>query len=360
MRELTVCSCQEGLAKTPNVTGVRNPTNPPKVEKSRTISKPKSSERQTKPKKQPKLQAGQNSFLKQLDSVHDQTARKAKLKDTSRLTMVSSNQLARAHVDSASDSDSLPDIDTIIRGSGKTNKVAQNEFDFSDEEMEAAMAALPSSTLVAGGPKRARDRGRSLDDSIEKPLKKRRTVDGKESKGMSISRDAPAPIDSEIIELDSSSESSYQMSEPRIIPKQQVDRTDPLHSPLNPRSTVTLSLGDLRHDKHGGSMVEQHGYDDTGINFDLDPGLFEGGEETLAAFASPQRGRESTQSISPWPAIPRIEMGRKQSIENGSRDVNVAEARDSMDQDEYRKESLFEILADQEAFERFFCDVEIE
>jgi hypothetical protein len=343
------------------VTGTRNLTKPPKVEKNRTISKSQSSEPQPKPKKQPKLQAGQKSLLKQLDSVHDQTARNGKLKDTSHLTIASSHRLAHADVDSAFDSDSLPDIDTLIRGSSKPNKAPQNEFDFSDEEMEAAMAALPSQTLVAGGAKRAHDR-RANDDSIEKSPKKRRKVERKASKGISISKDAPVPMDPEIIELDSSSESSSsQVSKPRptyIIPKQQI--MDPLHSPPNPRSTVALSLGDLRRDKHANSMVEQHEYDDTGIIFDLDPGLFEGGEETLAAFASPQQAKASIQSISPRPTIPRIEMRRKQSIETGSRDVNVVEARDNADQEEHRKESLFDMLADQETFERFFCDVEIE
>jgi len=358
MRELTVCSCREGAAKTRNVIGGRNSANPSKVEKSQTTSKPKPSEPQYKPKKQPKLQAEQNSLLRQLDSVHDQTARRAKLKDTSRLTMATSNQLTGTHVDSAPDSDSLPDIDTLIRGSSKTDKDIPNEFNFSDEEMEAAMAALPSSALVAGGPKRARDLGRSLEDSIEKSMNKRRKVNGKAS-----SRHAPVPMGSEIIELDSSSESSSQVSKPRptpIIPKQQVDRIDLLHSPMNPQSTSTLSLGDLYHDKHADSAVEQHEYDNTGIDFDLDPELFEGGEETLAAFASLQRTKASIQSISPRPAISRAEVGRKQSIETGSRDVNLVEARDIMDQDEHQKESLFEMLADQEAFERFFCDVEIE
>jgi hypothetical protein len=358
MCELTVCSCQEGATKTRNVIGGRIPANPSKIEQNQTTSKPKPSDPQSKPKKQPKLQAVKNSLLRQLDSVHDQTARKAKLKDTSRLTMATSNQLTGTHVDSASDSDSLPDIDTLIRGSGKKNKDAPNEFNFSDEEMEAAMAALPSSALVAGGPKRARDRGRSLEDSVEKSMNKRRKVNGKAS-----SRRAPVPMDSETIELDSSSESSSQVSTPRptrIIPKPQVDRIDLLHSPPNPQSTSTISLGDLNHENHVDLMVEQRGYHDTGIDFDLDPELFEGGEGTLAAFASPQRAKASIRSISPRPAISRIEVGGKQTIETESRDIDLAEARDSMNQDEHQKESLFEMLADQEAFERFFCDVEIE
>lgn len=313
--------------------------------------------------KKVKPQNIQSSFLRRVDSLHEQTESKAKRR-ASRLTITPRNM--RRVV--ASEDDPPLGIDEPVQKDNKHNATGPDEYDFSDEEMDAAMAALPASTSTEKKPptitSRTRQRSKSSDKVVaEQPPRKRRRQSLDRLDIQKASRASMNGHSFDIIELDSSSDKSPDViASPRApkVPLATVAKASHKHSifsqsqddslPLFLSSSSQAFVNDpIRSRDESGTTSTPV---DKEFDFQLDPNLFEGGEETLMALASPIPAKtisKLSEPLKPMELRNNSELPKRHAplTSQKTKETNGAESH-----------SLLEALGDQTVFETFFSSIE--
>lgn len=299
---------------------------------------------------------GQRSLLQQLDDLHNHTQKKTKFKESARLTMTRTHE--SKEIDIANDDESIPDVEELLKD--KETLAQKDRFDFSDEEMEAAMADLPSpklivSTLANNGLKRRR----STDEGDPGPDIKRRKMQVQTSAPSKRPKQQRTQNSPQVIDLVSSSESSPTMiSASNETPPRQADvgsPNTPLFLPSSPRPleepgplSATMFKGQSDSD-----LWAQMDYAEDEMDFHLDPKLFEAEPEDPAEVVSMKPDVEGTSHSG---------VVMQQGLVQGNTELfDVGKEGQVPPTEKEGRETLFDGLDvdDDAAFDSFFSGVEI-
>lgn len=286
-----------------------------------------------------KLPKQQESLLQQLDAIHKTTNKKTKFKDGLRLTMADSRQPKDINI---SDDESIPDVEQLLHKHDRNGASShKDEFGFSDEEMEAAMANLPFSKLTPV--ENVRKRPRSSEDDEQEPKNKRLKMGAPKKKPKQKRDQSKESL--LVIELSSSSESSpVSVSAKRGVfrrsPKK-ISDAGPLFLPSS--SPILKDLVRLSQ------TVVEPPIEEDDMDFQLDMSLFElevKGDAPVALY-KPDEGPKSFLTLSTIASLPQ-ELPKA----HGER------KEESMAEEKERK-SMFEELGDDDGFDNFFNGIDI-